>query len=128
MIKCIKCKGTGYIQEYKNYNNGVCYNCNGDGYIFYTKEKIDEFHNVKYLFEIEESLKINIGLDIDIEEYFNMSKEIREQFRIEKEDRLDEINDLIQCSKLDMASDNGYDSYEEYEEAMELEAYIDDYY
>lgn len=30
-VSCSKCGGTGYITKFQQYNNGVCYECNGSG-------------------------------------------------------------------------------------------------
>lgn len=36
---CGKCDGQGYIEEYKHYKGGVCFECYGKGYVFALKDK-----------------------------------------------------------------------------------------
>lgn len=121
MKKCDKCNGIGYIREYKEYNNGICYKCSGVGYLFEKPEHKEEFLRVKCLFENE------VSLDIDINDYFNMPKEKREKFIEYAEGYIEHEEEMIECSKRDIASEAGFDSYEEYENEMRYE-HIDDPY
>ena len=125
MQKCARCNGKGYIDIYKNTQNGICFICYGDGYTFKNKSQKDEFHKVKYLFDLEESKKDELMITINIEEYFKMPPLERDAFYKEKSDLLNDLIDLIECGKRDLAADAGYDSYEEYEDDMRLEAMLE---
>ena len=92
-----------------------------------TKEEKYEFYSVKYLFELEEHIKEDLGINIKIEDYFNMSYRDRKKFIIQKEEELDELKYSIECGKFEEAQNSGYDTYEEYEEAMEWEMMEYDY-
>lgn len=121
MRECDKCKGRGYIPEYKSYNNGICYKCSGVRYLFKNPEEKEEYFRVKGLFEQE------ISLDIDIKDYFNMPKEEREEFIKYTERDIAHEREMIECSKRDIAAEAGFDSYEEYENEMRYE-HMDDPY
>lgn len=127
MEKCIRCNGKGFIEFYKENKGGICFICWGDGYEFKTKEEKYEFYSVKYLFELEEHIKEDLGINIKIEDYFNMSYRDRKKFIIQKEEELDELKYSIECGKFEEAQNSGYDTYEEYEEAMEWEMMEYDY-
>lgn len=125
MQKCARCNGKGYIDIYKDTQNGICFICYGDGYTFKNKCEENEFHMVKYLFNLDESKKQQLDINISIEEYFKMPPLERYSFYQKKSDLLDDLDDLIECGKHDLAAEAGYDSYEEYEEEMRLEAMLE---
>ena len=76
---------------------------------------------------LEEHIKEDLGINIKIEDYFNMSYRDRKKFIIQKEEELDELKYSIECGKFEEAQNSGYDTYEEYEEAMEWEMMEYDY-
>ena len=43
MNKCNRCKGEGYITEFKHIQNGICFACNGSGCISEYGDCYDEF-------------------------------------------------------------------------------------
>ena len=72
MEKCWKCNGEGIIQTYIKYNNGVCYECNGVGFLFDTKEE------EKIFYENEEdriSAELDCYYELSEEDYAEMEEE-----------------------------------------------------
>jgi hypothetical protein len=41
MKKCWKCNGNGFIDRYKHYKDGICFECNGSGQITESLEDQD---------------------------------------------------------------------------------------
>lgn len=85
MKKFWKCEDD-YIEKYKHFKDGICFECDEIGYIFNTEEK---------------------------QKYIEKERKIREM-----------EGDLIKCSQLDIAHENGFESYEEYEEYESAEYWM----
>lgn len=131
MKKCCKCNGEGYIKEYINYNDGICYDCNGTGAIFDENEISHE--KLKTLIQESEEFHEH---KVNHPDYFTITNYefscMTDSERVSYLDNAKNYSEMCKEQLNDMLIDCGYDSYDDYKkdmkEQLEIIEMYDDWY